>query len=119
MIYPSLSNQRAFSTNHYEEGVHSINPDQLDKIGVIVPDVLRADKGWQDFRFTTPLVGSQETGEIQELFKEFDNQNLPLIDCYHEVVTNGDSSILVQKGKMFVQNLRFNLSNSIAVTLIA
>jgi hypothetical protein len=110
LLYPSLGQQRAFSTNHYEEGVHSINPDQLDSAGPNVPDDLRADKGWQDSRFTTPLVMLGE--EIKELFDEFNNHlhQVPLVDCYHRLIASGgDSAILVKRGQEFLHGVNLSI----------
>ena len=50
LIYPSLPSQMSFSTNHYEDGVHSVRDDDYTPF---VKDELREDV---DARFTVPLV---------------------------------------------------------------
>ncbi|KAJ3393209.1 cytosolic Fe-S cluster assembly factor cfd1 [Lobulomyces angularis] len=93
MIYPNFNNQTSFSTNHYEEGIHTVKEGDEE----IVTDSLRQERdiGLVDFRFTVPLFQVSENHLIwSKLLKYFNNSNklnvtrnvneLALVTLYHE-----------------------------------
>ncbi|KAJ1543113.1 hypothetical protein HK405_009486 [Cladochytrium tenue] len=59
LLYPSLPNETSFSTNHYEDGVHSV-PDGWRRT-VAPVDRLRAVP---DERFRVPLVAREHEAEV-------------------------------------------------------
>lgn len=85
VLYPNLHNQKSFSTNYYEEGVHSV-PSGME---IQIPDKLRVPE-LIDTRFTVPLLGYID----QPLFRKqfglgMDAEKLmrlPVVDVLHRAV---------------------------------
>ncbi|KAJ3281448.1 hypothetical protein HDU76_008927 [Blyttiomyces sp. JEL0837] len=110
MVYPSFPNQTSFSTNHYEEGVHSV-PEGME---IVVSDRLREVV---DERFTVPLLERRHEemvwrvlprGREDVVFGDRDfgdgdgdshvrgkvikkTRVVPVVDLFHEVVVAGGS----------------------------
>jgi hypothetical protein len=109
LIYPSLPNQTSFSTNHYEDGVHSV----ADKDAPSVRDVVREDV---DVRFTVPLVRREDAGEmwaaiwgVEKAVAEIGGgggvEGLPVVGMEHRIVEGGIKELVV-RGKKFVKDKR-------------
>ncbi|KAJ3293039.1 hypothetical protein HDU79_000755 [Rhizoclosmatium sp. JEL0117] len=82
LVYPNFPNQTSFSTNHYEEGVHSVKDGDV----VRVPDFLREDV---DERFTVPLLERTDASRIWESLRKVGLndilRSLPIVDLQHRL----------------------------------
>lgn len=74
VLYPNFKDQQSFSTNHYEEGVHSV-PEGHE---IIVRNFL---KGFIDERFTVPLIKNKN---VYEKALKKNVENLDVFDVFHE-----------------------------------
>ncbi|KAJ3081990.1 hypothetical protein HK102_001986 [Quaeritorhiza haematococci] len=115
LVYPNFRDQRSFSTNHYEEGVHSV-PEGYE---VQVPDTIRfeRDPGLVDLRFTVPLLDRNESAviwktfpvtssAIKQVFLDSNNGvNIPVVNLHHEREEKGTQG-LVENGKEFLKRVK-------------
>jgi hypothetical protein len=80
LVYPNFPDEKSFSTNHYEEGVHTV-PDGRS---IDVPDTTREGQGLEmvDTRFTVPLLQVYEAHFVWRGIVESDigAYDLPLYD---------------------------------------
>ena len=81
LLYPNFNNQVSFSTNYYEEGIHSVPAGSK----VVVPDRLRVIP---DERFQVPLFDVKDYNQIMDVFNNFpkSKDNVPLISIYNQVI---------------------------------
>jgi hypothetical protein len=88
LVYPNFENEKSFSTNHYEEGVHTV-PDSERQIEV--PDRTREqiDPGMIDTRFTVPLIQIYEAHFVWKgiVGSAVDVDEMPMFDLYHQKST--------------------------------
>ena len=90
LLYPSFPHEQSFSTNHYEEGVHTRVPSDTESglsHSIHDVDTLRSDKEWQDERFTVPLLAKNHEFLVERAFQAFRRQidsTIPLINVHHE-----------------------------------
>jgi hypothetical protein len=79
LIYPNFYNQTSFSTNYYEEGIHSVPEGMEPK----VPDYLRENS---DDRFQVPLFQKKDAAfvfsELPQTIVERDQLNVPIISLH-------------------------------------
>lgn len=96
LLYPNFKDQISFSTNYYEEGVHSVPEGNQ----VVVPDRLRVIP---DARFQVPLVQ-----EMQD-FKDFPNstREIQLISIYNQFARN--HSELLTAGREWMNSKVYKL----------
>ena len=74
LLYPNFPNEESFSTNYYEEGVHSWN----DGDEIVIRNILRESHDW---RFTVPLV------DDDECFFELPLLFLPeKVNAFHQII---------------------------------
>ncbi|KAJ3143147.1 hypothetical protein HK100_008266 [Physocladia obscura] len=64
LIYPSFPAQVSFSTNHYEQGVHSVSDGDI----IQVPDIIREIP---DERFTVPLFTRKDGEKIGKILDQY------------------------------------------------
>jgi hypothetical protein len=84
LVYPNFSEEMSFSTNHYEEGVHTVPEGR----NIEVPDTTREEQDPEmvDTRFTVPLLQVYEAhfawrGVVDS---GVGIEEMPLFDLYHE-----------------------------------
>lgn len=88
LVYPNFERQASFSTNYYEEGVHSV-PEGME---VRIPDYLRED---QDDRFNVPLLSKRDAQHVYsflDLYFSNDSnpkrlKKMPLISLHRQLDT--------------------------------
>jgi hypothetical protein len=110
MVYPNFENQTSFSTNHYEEGVHSV-PDTHT---FTVPDKLRFVV---DERFTVPLFPVAEESSLWQLLEQAgkawrDKQHthdecslFPTVSLFHKAISCKDLDALKEKYNKLVRHI--------------
>lgn len=77
VLYPNFPNQESFSTNYYEEGVHSFQEGHEIKVMNYLRDIL-------DTRFTVPLIQTYfHSNKFIEITKL---EDLPAISLQHELL---------------------------------
>ncbi len=104
LVYPNFPDQQSFSTNHYEEGIHSV-PEGME---TRVPDVLREA---QDERFLVPLLGLKDAVRVSSSFPRTyiervrmeETGAIPWISLYNQVVNGSD--ILVTRGREWLEGV--------------
>ncbi|KAJ3219161.1 hypothetical protein HDU67_002494 [Dinochytrium kinnereticum] len=86
LIYPSFPNQTSFTTNHYEQGIHSVGDAQTAEI----TDQLRHEA---DQRFTVPLMSRDQAEEtfdaLPRTVEEAGRAVMPVVNLQHEVERGG------------------------------
>jgi hypothetical protein len=91
LLYPNYENQSSFSTNYYEQGVHSV-PEGFK---VIVPDSLRQVP---DPRFQVPLVN--DVNLLQNF--PIKQDQIPWISVHNRIVTVSD---VLRQGEEWIQKV--------------
>jgi hypothetical protein len=109
LVYPNLESQMSFSTNHYEEGVHSV-PEGME---VRVPDYLREDS---DPRFNVPLLSHHDTKLIQNLFLNVEDHDMPIISLHHHLVS---FEALTKLGQDWAERVRAIDSGAFNILLVS
>lgn len=83
MLYPNFPDQKSLSTNHYEEGIHSV-PEGKE---IQIPDRIH---GGLDDRFTVPLFQIYEQHLLWNRLRDWrESDDVVVVSLYHRLVIGG------------------------------
>jgi hypothetical protein len=94
LLYPNYENQVSYSTNYYEEGVHSVP----EGFAVVVPDTFRQVP---DYRFQVPLVTDFDLLQTFPTLQE----EIPWISIHNRIVNESDAVMQGQEWITIVQKI--------------
>lgn len=107
LIYPAFEDARSFSTNHYEDGVHTVSEEDYEKMlkdNSFPAEQLNVERGTIDHRFTVPLLVAEDKELAMDAFKQT-TEIKTIFNVFHKVSSLED---LIQKGAEYQKEICAN-----------
>lgn len=105
LLYPHFAHHASFSTNYFERGIHSVAEGQE-------PSISNDLRGRPDYRFTVPLLQSNEYRHLLPQITAGLVANVPWVNLFHKRVEN--RAKLFMNPKMFLHEDQNQLGTLLA-----